>query len=114
MTGELGKVENFRFITSPEFVAILDGGAAVGSTGLASNLGTSIDVYQFIVAAADAWSQIAVRGVDSMDVTFLPTGQKSKSDPFGQRGYAGVNWWKACLVENPGWLAVGQVGAKAL
>lgn len=114
LPNELGKVERFRFITSPEFVAILDGGAAVGSTGLGSNLGTSIDVYQFIVAAADAWSQIAVRGVDSMDVTFLPTGQKSKSDPFGQRGYAGANWWKACLVENPGWLAVGQVGAKAL
>lgn len=114
MPNELGKVERFRFITSPEFVAVLDGGAAIGATGLQSNLGVSVDVYQFIVTAADGWSQVAVRGTESMDVTFLPTGQKSKSDPFGQRGYAGASWWKAVMIENPGWLAVGQVGVDAL
>lgn len=114
MANELGKVERFRFITSPEFVAILDGGAAVGSTGLASNLGTSIDVYQFIVTAADAWSQVAVRGLESLDPTFLPPGQKTKSDPHGQRGYAGTTWWKAAMIENQGWLAIGNVGVKAL
>ncbi len=114
MANELGKVERFRFITSPEFVSIYDGGAAVGSTGLASNLGTSIDVYQFIVLAADAYSQIAVRGTDTLDPTFLPPSQKAKSDPHGQRGYAGTTWWKAIMVENNGWVAVGHVGAKAL
>ena len=114
MANELGKVERFRFVTSPEFVAILDGGNAVGSTGLQSNLGSYVDVYQFIVTAEDAWSQIAVRGVDSLDPTFLPPGQKSKSDPHGQRGYAGTVWWKAALVENQGWMAVGNVGVKAL
>lgn len=114
MANELGKVERFRFITSPEFVAILDGGAAVGATGLQSNLGTSIDLYQFIVTAQDAWSQIAVRGLDSLDPTFLPPGQKTKSDPHGQRGYAGTTWWKALMIENNGWLAIGNVGVKAL
>lgn len=114
MTNELGKVERFRFITSPEFVPILDGGAAIGSTGLQSNLGTSIDVYQFIVVAEDAWSQVAVRGTDSLDPTFLPPGQKSKSDPHGQRGYAGTTWWKAVMIENNGWMAVGNVGVKNL
>jgi N4-gp56 family major capsid protein len=114
MANELGKVERFRFITSPEFVSILDGGAAVGSTGMASNLGTSIDVYQFIVTAEDAWSQVAVRGLESLDPTYLPPGQKSKSDPHGQRGYAGTIWYKAMQIENNGWMAVGNVGAKAL
>jgi len=114
MENELGKVEDFRFVTSPELVSILDGGAAVGSTGLHSNLGTSIDVYQFVVTAADAWSQVAVRGLDALDPTFLPPGQKSKSDPLGQRGYAGTSWWKATMVENNGWIAIGNVGVKAL
>jgi N4-gp56 family major capsid protein len=114
MDNELGKCEDFRFITSPELVSILDGGAAVGATGLQSNLGTSVDVYQFIVAAADAWSQVAVRGLDALDPTFLPPGQKSKSDPLGQRGYAGTSWWKATLVENNGWMAVANCGVKAL
>ena len=114
MANELGKCERFRFITSPELVSILDGGAVVGATGLASNLGTSLDVYQFIVAAEDAWSQVAVRGTDTLDPTFLPPSQKSKSDPHGQRGYAGTTWWKAALIENNGWMAVGNVGVKAL
>ena len=62
----------------------------------------------------DAWSQIAVRGKDSINPTFLPPGDKSKSDPFGQRGYAGAIWWKAVMVENNGWMAIGNVGAKNL
>lgn len=108
---ELGSVERFRFITSPDFVPILGGGAAVGATGLAST-GGAIDVYQFIVTAKDAWSQIAVRGLDAVKMTFLPAGEQTKSDPFGQRGYAGAIWWKAVMIQNPGWMQVGNVGRK--
>lgn len=114
MPNEIGKSERFRFVTSPDFPSIQDAGAAVGATGLYSTTGSNIDVYQFIVTAQDAWSQVAIRGKDALDPTYLPPGQKSKSDPHGQRGYAGTIWWKACLVENPGWLAVGNVGAISL
>jgi len=114
MPNEIGKCERFRFITSPDLPSIQDAGAAVGSTGLQSTTGTNIDVYQFIVTAKDAWSQIAVRGKESLDPTYLPPGQKSKSDPLGQRGYAGTIWWKAVMLENQGWLAVGNVGIRTL
>ncbi len=111
---EIGKVERIRFISSPDLPSIQDGGAAIGSTGLYSTTGTSIDVYPFIVMGSDAFSQIAIRGKESMDVTFLAPGQKSKSDPFGQRGYAGAIWWKAVMIENQGWMAVGNVGVTSL
>lgn len=114
MPNEIGKVERMRFITSPDFPSRQDAGAAIGATNLYSTTGTNIDVYQFIVTAQDAWSQVAVRGKESLDPTYLPPGQKSKSDPHGQRGYAGSIWWKAVLVENNGWLAVGNVGSKNL
>jgi N4-gp56 family major capsid protein len=114
MPNEIGKAERFRFVTSPDLPALQDAGAAVGATNLYSTTGTNVDVYQFIVTAQDAWSQIAVRGKDSLDPTFLPPGQKSKSDPHGQRGYAGTIWWKAIMIENNGWMAVGNVGAKNL
>ena len=114
MKNELGKVERVRFISTPDFPARLDAGAAVGATGLYSTTGSSIDVYQFILMGEDAWSQIAVRGLDSMDPTHLPPGRKDKSDPNGQRGYVGCAWWKAALVENDGWLACGNVGRRAL
>lgn len=114
MPNEIGKCERFRFITTPDLPSRQDAGAAIGSTGLSSTTGTNIDVYQFIVCGQDAWSQIAVRGKESLDPTYLPPGQKSKSDPHGQRGYAGTIWWKAVLVENNGWLAVGNVGVRNL
>ena len=91
-----------------------DAGAAVGATGLSSTTGTSLDVYPFIVMAEDAFSQIAVRGLDAVSPTFLPPGNRDKSDPHGQRGYAGAIWWKAAMIENNGWCAVGNVGAKTL
>lgn len=114
MANEIGKCERFRFFTSPEFTSIRDGGAAVGTTNLQSSLTVSIDVYPFIVVAQDAWSQISVRGLDSLKPSYLAPGMTSKSDPFGQRGYAGTIWWKAALVENNGWMAVGNVGIKNL
>ena len=114
MENELGKVERFRFITSPDLPSFQDAGAAVGSLGLYSTSGSNIDVYPFIVTAANAWSQIAVRGLDSLDPTYMAPAQKSKSDPFGQRGYAGTIWWKAVMIENNGWMAVGNVGVKNL
>lgn len=67
-------------------------------------------MYQCVVAGKDAWSQLAVRGLNSLDPTYQPTGKKDKSDPHGQRGYAGTIWWKAATVENDGWMAIINVG----
>lgn len=114
MENELGKCERFRFITSPDLPSLQDAGAAIGATGLYSTTGVNIDVYPFIVAAEDAWSQIAVRGMQSLNPTYIPPGQKDKSDPLGQRGYAGTSWWKVVMIENNGWMAVGNVGSKVL
>ncbi len=114
MPNEIGKVERFRFITSPDLPSLQDAGAAIGSTGLYSTSLSNIDVYPFIVAAQDAWSQVAVRGKDSLNPTYIPPGEKSKSDPHGQRGYAGTIWWKSVMIENNGWMAVGFVGSKIL
>ena len=114
MPYEIGKCERFRFIASPEFVAIQDAGAAVGATGLYSTSGSNIDVYQFIVTAKDAWSQVAVRGKEALKPTMIMPNEITKSDPHGQRGYIGTIWYKAAQIENSGWISVGNVGVKNL
>jgi N4-gp56 family major capsid protein len=110
--GEIGKCERFRYILSPDLPSFQDAGAAVaswtGSGAAYSTTGSLMDVYPVIVMGADAFSQIAVRGVN-LDPTFLPPGEKSKSDPLGQRGYAGTSWWKATMIENQLWMAVVNV-----
>ena len=112
MPYEIGAWERFRFITSPELVSHQRSGAAVGTTGLkASN--SKIDVYRIVVAGEDAFSQLAVRGVNAMDPSFIPPGQKDKTDPLGQIGYIGTKWYKACKVENDSWMAMINVGIPA-
>lgn len=111
---ELGKVETFRFFTTPDLPELQDAGAAVGTTGLTSTGGSNIDVYPMLIVARDAWSHIAVRGLSALDPTYLPPGKKDKADPQGQRGYAGTKWWKAIMLENNGWMAVAYVGSKVV
>ena len=108
---EIGSVEGFRFILSPELAANTNTGAAVGSTGLFSTGGSNIDLYPVIVVGEDAWGQVALRGTDSLDVTYIQPGQKDKNDPLGQRGYIGASTFMTATVLNNGWGAVAWVGA---
>lgn len=111
---ELGSVDRFRFIVSPELSSIADSGAAVGSTGLYSTSASNIDVYPMIVVAEEAWGDVALRGMNSFNVTHIPHTQKDKSDPIGQRGYLGASFWSAAFVQNDGWMAVYEVGVTDL
>lgn len=109
---ELGSCENFRFITSPELAPYAAAGAAIGTTGL---MGTAnVDVYPFIMTGEDAWGQLALRGADAVDPTYIPPGQKDKSDPLGQRGYVGAKFYMQASLLNEGWMAVVEAGVTKL
>lgn len=109
---EIGSCENFRFITSPELAPYAAAGALIGTTGLSGN--TNIDVYPFIMCGEDAWGQVALRGSDAIDPTYIPAGTKDKSDPLGQRGYVGAKFYMNCALLNEGWMAVVEAGVSAL
>jgi N4-gp56 family major capsid protein len=110
---EIGSCENFRFITSPEMAPYADAGVLTGATGLLSS-GTKIDVYPFIMCGEDAWGQVALRGSDAVDPTYIPPGTKDKSDPLGQRGYVGAKFYMQATLLNEGWMAVVEAGVSAL
>lgn len=113
---EIGSVESFRFVLSPE-LAYTTGQTgvtiAVGTTGLQAT-GGFVDMYPMIVVAEDAWGQVALRGSDSLDVSWIPPGQKDKNDPLGQRGYIGAKTYMVATVLNNGWGALAWVGTPAL
>ena len=111
---ELGSVESFRFILSPELSPILAGGAAIGATGLVSAGATSVDIYPYIVVAAQAFADVALRGMESFDVIHIPHTQKDKSDPLGQKGYVGASFWSASFIQNDGWMATIEAGVTDL
>lgn len=111
---ELGSVESFRFILSPELAADINSGAAVGATGMFSTGGANIDVYPMIVVGEDVWGQVALRGAESMDVSYIAPGEKDKNDPLGQRGYIGAKTYMTAVVLNDGFGARALVGTPNL
>lgn len=111
---EIGSVENYRFILSPDLNSIPNAGAAVGATGCYSTGGANIDVYPMIIMSQDAFGQVMLRGKESLDITYIPPGQKDKNDPLGQRGYIGAITYHTAVVLNNGWMAVVECGVSAL
>jgi N4-gp56 family major capsid protein len=111
---EIGTVESFRFILSPELAPVPDIGAAIGTTGLYSTTGTLIDVYPVIVTGEDAWGQVALRGSSALDASYIPVGTKSAADPLGQRGFIGATTWFSALMLNQGWAASIECGTPSL
>lgn len=115
VSGEIGSCEEFRFITSPELIAVQDSGAAVAGTvpALYSTTGTNADVYQVIVGSEDAWGHLTL-DLGKNDITLLPVGQKDKTDILGQRGYVGALIKYNAVRLNEGQMAVLEVATSAL
>lgn len=115
VAGEVGKTTDFRFIASPELVAVQDAGAAVAGTvpALKSTTGTYADVYQVIIGSQDAWGHLGLN-LGKGSVTGLPPGQKDKNDPLGQRGYIGAKWYYHAVILNDLQMAVYEVGTRSL
>ena len=113
---ELGSIENFRVILSPELAATANAATSITAStyGLYTTGGTNPDVYKAVVLAEDAFGSLALRGSSSLDISVIPAGQKDKNDPLGQRGYIGAKFYGSTVLLNNGWFAVLNVGGKAL
>ena len=114
---EFGRCEEFRFIASPDLISIQNAGA--DTTGVVPPLkalpGSALaDVYQVVVGSQDAWGHLGLQGFDKDNITLLPTGQKDKADPHGQRGYVGSIFYYNAVRLNEGQMAVIEVAASAL
>lgn len=111
---EFGSVEDFRFISSPLLAPFLAAGAAVGSTGLLSVGAANVDVYPSIVLAADAWGQVALKGMKAITPTVLKPSDVNHANPLGMFGYVGANTWFAAVRLNEAWMARIEAGVTAL
>jgi N4-gp56 family major capsid protein len=111
---EIGACEEFRFIPSPLFAPFLGAGAAVGSTGLVSVGGSNVDVYPFLVVAADAWGQVALKGMSAVQPVHIKHTTISHANPLGLFGYVGANTWFGVVRLNDAWMARIEAGVTAL
>ena len=107
---EIGSVEEFRFLTSPELTAYADGGVLTADAPGLVSTATRVDVYPFMVMGEDAVFDVALRGLNSFDFIHLRHDSEDKSDPLKQRGYVGSKFWCAVVIVNGGWMGVIEAG----
>jgi N4-gp56 family major capsid protein len=111
---EVGACEDFRFVSSPLLKSFAAAGASVGSSGMLSVGGTSVDVYPFIVIGEDAWGQVALKGMSAIKPVVLKASQTNHANPLGQFGYVGASTWFATVRLNDAWMARIEAGVTAL
>lgn len=111
---EFGACEDMRFVSSPLLAPFLAAGAAVGSSGMLSVGAANVDVYPLIVLAADAWGQVALKGMGAISPTILKPSTVNHANPLGMFGFVGANTWFACVRLNEAWMARIEVGVTAL
>jgi N4-gp56 family major capsid protein len=117
---EIGAVEQFRFVTSPYFRPFIQAGGtnatagAVLSNGIANTGANASDIYPVMVVGREAWSQVAVKGMGTIDPTYLPAKAKNHANPMGQFGYVGATFWKTALRLNENWMCRLEVAVSAL
>ena len=105
--GEIGKVEEVRYLVSTIFTPWADAGGAKGA--MISTTGTSADVYPVLFLGADAYGIVPFKGKNAVTPKIVNP-KPSDSDPLGQRGHAGWISLQAAVILNDAWMVRAEVG----
>ena len=108
--GEIGTVEDVRFVSSTVFTSFPDAGGAKGT--MLSTTGTSADVYPLIFLGKDAFSLIPMRGSNTAQM-YVAYPKASESDPLAQRGTIGYKFYHSSLITNDYAMVRAEVAATA-
>lgn len=108
--GEIGKVEDVRYIASTVFTAFADAGAAV--SGTYSTTGTLSDVYPLLYIGRDSYGIVPLKGKAAI-TPMVVNPKPSDSDPLAQRGHAGWKCMQTCVILNDAWMVRAEVAVSA-
>jgi N4-gp56 family major capsid protein len=108
--GEIGTVEDVRFISSTVFTAFPDAGG--DKLTMLSTTGTKADVYPLIFLGKNAFSVIPLRNSNTAQM-YVVYPKATESDPLAQRGTVGYKFYHASIITNDYALCRGEVAATA-
>lgn len=116
LPGEIGSVEDVRYIRSTVFTSFPDAGGAKGT--MISTTGTNADVYPIIYVAKDSFGVIPLRGQQSgkrmsMNAASISVvmPKATETDPLAQRGIASWKAWTETVILNDFGVARLEVAA---
>lgn len=108
--GEIGSVEQVRYLSSTVIAPWVDAGGAKGV--MRSTTGTSADVYPVLIFARDAFGIVPLKGKSSM-TPMVVNPKPSAGDPLAQRGTVGWKLWTATVILQEAFMARLEVAATA-
>ena len=116
LPGEIGKVENIRFITTPLFDPWLAAATSISSTSWLSNgvvpgAGAAPDVYPILITGQNAYGIVPLQGSNAVVPMVKNPGQPSVGDPVGQIGFVSWKTWQTAIILNNLWMARYEVAA---
>lgn len=113
---EIGSVERFRFILSPDLGPIVSAGGTYNGSGTAmvSTNTSNADIYPMIIPGKASYGHVPLRGMDAAKPYIIRPNQADKSDPLGQVGMVGFKFWYTAIRLNELWMARLEVAATDL
>lgn len=108
MEGEIGAVEDVRYIRSTVFAPWADAGGVAGT--MLSTTGTNADVYPILYLARDAYGIVPLKGKNTASVMVVQP-KPTNTDPLAQRGTAGWKAWNATVILQDAFMVRAEVAA---
>lgn len=109
LNGEIGSIDNFRFIQVPEMLHWAGAGKTVSSNPgyrTTNKEGEKYDIFPILVVGDDSFNTIGFQ-TDGKTVKFktttkMPGAQTAdRNDPYGETGFSSIKWYYGFLCKRP-------------
>jgi N4-gp56 family major capsid protein len=107
--GEIGSVEQVRYLTSTVFAPFADAATSGTLGSLRSTSGTYADVYPVLIFGRDAFGLVPLKGKSSM-TPMVVNPKPAPGDPLAQRGTVGWKLWTGTVILQDAFMARLEVG----
>ena len=106
--GEMGSIEQVRFLSSTVCAPYLEAGGAKGALRGVTNA----DIYPMLFFGRDAFGMVPLKGKTSM-TPMVVNPKPAPGDALAQRGTVGYKYWTGTVILQQAFMAVLEVGATA-
>ena len=98
LNGEIGAIDNFRFVVVPEMMKWAGVGADATANTTHYKTGTKFDVFPMLCVGSESFTTIGFQ-TDGKSVKFKITHKKpgeetaDRNDPYGETGFMSIKWY---------------------
>lgn len=106
LNGEIGSIDNIRFVQVPEMLHMTGKGAAVGANPGFAEEGGKYNVYPIVIVGEDSFSTIGFQ-TDGAKLNFNVITKKpgneraDRNDPYGKTGFSSIRFFYGFLCKRP-------------